>query len=77
MRVCILGHIQRGGSPSARDRVLASRLGAAAIKTLMEGHTNIMVGIVNGSIKITPIKIAVDRKKELDRSLIELAKLLR
>jgi 6-phosphofructokinase 1 len=77
MRVCILGHIQRGGSPTARDRVLASRLGAAAIKTLMEGHSGIMVGIVNGDIKITPIKVAVDRKKDLDHSLIELAKLLR
>ncbi|MEP0004609.1 MAG: 6-phosphofructokinase [Balneola sp.] len=77
MRVCILGHIQRGGSPTARDRVLASRLGAAAIKTLMEGHSGVMVGIVNGKIKITPIKVAVDRKKDLDHSLIELAKLLR
>ena len=77
MRVCILGHIQRGGSPTARDRVLASRLGAAAIKTLMEGHNDIMVGIVNNSLKITPLKVAVARKKDLDYSLIELARLLR
>ncbi|MEP1150724.1 MAG: 6-phosphofructokinase [Balneola sp.] len=77
MRVCILGHIQRGGSPTARDRVLASRLGASAIKTLMEGHTGIMVGIVNNSLKITPLKVAVARKKDLDYSLIELARLLR
>lgn len=77
MRVCILGHIQRGGSPTARDRVLASRLGAAAIKTLMEGHSDIMVGIVNNSLKITPLKVAVARKKDLDYSLIELARLLR
>ncbi|MEO9885387.1 MAG: 6-phosphofructokinase [Balneola sp.] len=77
MRVCILGHIQRGGSPSARDRVLASRLGAAAIKTLVEGHSEVMVGIVNNNIKITPLKVAVARKKDLDYSLIELARLLR
>ena len=77
MRVCILGHIQRGGSPSARDRVLASRLGAAAIKTLLEGHTGIMVGIVDNRLKITPLKVAVTEKKELDRSLIDLARLLR
>jgi 6-phosphofructokinase 1 len=77
MRVCILGHIQRGGSPTARDRVLASRLGVAAVKTLMEGHTGVMVGIVNNSLKITPLKVAVTKKKDLDYSLIELARLLR
>lgn len=77
LRVCILGHIQRGGSPTARDRVLASRLGAASIKTLMEGHSGIMVGIVDNALKITPLKIAVSKKKQLDRSLIDLARLLR
>lgn len=77
MRVCILGHIQRGGGPTARDRVLASRLGAAAVKVLVEGHTQIMVGIVNNALKITPIRIAVAKKKDLDYSLLELAKLLR
>lgn len=77
MRVCILGHIQRGGSPSARDRVLASRLGAAAIKTLLEGHTGIMVGVVNNGLKITSLEAAISKKKELDYSLIELARLLR
>lgn len=76
LRVCILGHMQRGGSPTARDRVLASRLGADAVKLLMEGHSGVMVGIVNNDIKITPIKVAVERKKDLDYSLIELAKLL-
>lgn len=77
MRVCILGHIQRGGRPTARDRVLASRLGAAAVKTLVEGHTEIMVGIVNNELKITPLRVAVSKKKDLDYSLIELAKQLR
>lgn len=77
MRVCILGHIQRGGTPTARDRVLASRLGAAAVKVLLEGHTDVMVGIVNNDLKITPLRVAVAKKKDLDYSLIELAKLLR
>lgn len=77
VRVCILGHIQRGGAPSARDRVTASRLGAAAVKLLVEGHTQVMVGIVNNALKITPLKIAVSKKKEIDHTLIELALHLR
>lgn len=77
MRVCILGHIQRGGAPTARDRVLASRLGAAAVKVLLEGHSEVMVGVVNNSLKITPMRVAISKKKELDHTLIELAKILR
>ena len=77
MRVCILGHIQRGGAPTARDRVLASRLGAAAVKVLLEGHSEVMVGVVNNSLKITPMRVAISKKKELDHTLIELAKTLR
>lgn len=77
MRVCILGHVQRGGSPTARDRVLASRLGAAAVKILLEGHSGVMVGVVNNAIKITPLRVAVSKKKDLDYSLVDLAKLLR
>lgn len=77
MRVCILGHIQRGGAPSARDRVLASRLGAAAVKTLREGHTGVMVGIANNDLKLTPLRVAVSKKKDLDYNLVQLAKLLR
>ncbi len=77
MRVCILGHIQRGGAPSARDRVLASRLGTAAVKVLMEGHTGVMVGILNNDLKLTPLRVAVSKKKDLDYNLVKLAKLLR
>ena len=77
MKVCILGHIQRGGTPSAHDRVLASRLGASAVKVLLEGHSEVMVGIVNNALKITPMRVAVSKKKNLDYALIELAKLLR
>lgn len=77
MRVCILGHIQRGGSPTARDRVLASRLGAAAVKVLKEGHSEVMVGVVNNALKITPLRVAISKKKEIDHRLIDLAKVLR
>ena len=77
VRVCILGHIQRGGSPSARDRVLASQLGAAAVKILTEGHSKIMVGVVNNALKITPIRVVVSKKKNLDYNLVKLAQLLR
>lgn len=77
MRVCILGHIQRGGSPTARDRVLASRLGAAAIRAIKEGHSEVMVGIVNNTIKITPLKMTFGKRKEINFELLELAKTLR
>ena len=76
MRVCILGHIQRGGSPSARDRVLASRLGLSAVEALLEGHTNVMVGIVNNEVKFTPMKNTWSKKKSIDYKLLELSKIL-
>jgi 6-phosphofructokinase 1 len=76
LRVTVLGHIQRGGSPSARDRVLASRLGAAAVEALLEGHRSVMVGIVNGDVKLTPLRQVVGRKKQIDYDLISLASAL-
>ncbi len=76
LRVCILGHVQRGGSPTARDRVLASRLGSAAVDALLEGHDSVMVGVVNGDIKLTPIRQVCDRKKQIDYDLLNLSNLL-
>ncbi len=76
MRVCILGHIQRGGSPTARDRVLASRLGAASVQALLDGHTNVMVGIVNNEIRITPMRNTWNKKKSINYDLVELYKIL-
>jgi len=76
MRVCILGHIQRGGQPTARDRVLASRLGAAAVQALTDGHTNVMVGVVDNQIKITPMRNVWSKKKSINYELLELAKIL-
>lgn len=77
LRVCILGHTQRGGSPTVRDRVLASRLGAAAVDALVEGHANVMVGIVNGSIVLTPSRTVWSRRKSIDYDLLKLTEMLR
>ncbi|MEM1269333.1 MAG: 6-phosphofructokinase [Bacteroidota bacterium] len=76
LRVCVLGHTQRGGSPTARDRVLASRLGASAVEALLQGHTNVMVGIVANKVKLTPMKHTWDRKKTIDYDLLKLASML-
>lgn len=77
LRVCVLGHIQRGGSPTARDRVLSSRLGHAAVKAAVEGHTKVMVGVVNNQIKLTPLRMTWSKKKDIDFEIVELAKILR
>ncbi len=76
LRVCILGHTQRGGSPNARDRVLASRLGSHAVEALLEGHSSVMVGIVNNEIKLTPMRNVWSRKKNIDYELLRLTELL-
>lgn len=76
LRVCILGHTQRGGAPSARDRVLASRLGASAVEALMDGHANVMVGIVNNEIRLTPMRNVWSRKKNINYELLKLTQLL-
>lgn len=71
VRVSILGHLQRGGSPSARDRILASRVGVGAIQALRQGQRNVMVGVRNNEIVYVPFADAVDKKKEIDRQLIQ------
>jgi 6-phosphofructokinase 1 len=77
LRVCILGHTQRGGAPSARDRVLASRLGAAAVDALVEGRHNVMVGIQDGEVRLTPSRNVWGRKKSINYELLRLIELLR
>jgi len=76
LRVCILGHTQRGGAPTARDRVLASRLGVAAVEALMQGHASVMVGVVNNEIKLTPARNVWSRKKTINYELLKLTQLL-
>ncbi len=75
-RVAILGHTQRGGSPSAHDRVLASALGAAAAAYLMAGQSNAMVGVKNGKVVLVPFKQVIGKKKELTNDLLELSQIL-
>ena len=64
-RVTILGHLQRGGSPTANDRILASRMGIAAVQALMEDQRNIMVGLRNGEIDYVPLTKAIKQKKDV------------
>ena len=71
VRVVILGHIQRGGSPSAQDRIIASRMGVAAIEALMEGQRNVMIGIVNDALVYVPFSKAVKKNKPIDEDLVE------
>ena len=75
-RVTILGHIQRGGSPTAIDRILASRMGEAAIEALMEGQRNVMIGIKNGQMVYVPFPKAVRHDKTIDRVSLDLVKIL-
>ncbi|MDZ4756570.1 MAG: 6-phosphofructokinase [Bacteroidota bacterium] len=75
-RVSVLGHIQRGGKPSAYDRLLGSRLGSGAVVELLEGETNKMVGLVSNELLLTPFAEAVGKRKQVDRSLLKLASIL-
>ena len=71
VRVTILGHLQRGGTPTACDRILASRLGHASIEALKEGQRNVMVGIHNDQIVYVPIDRAIKKDKPIDKELID------
>lgn len=75
-RVCILGHIQRGGSPSALDRMIASRMGYHAVECLMEGKHNVMVGVVNNKMHYTPLDNAVKAKQKISQDWLKVVKIL-
>jgi len=75
-RVSILGHMQRGGSPTCADRVLASRLGVAAVEGLVAGRKNEMVGVVNDEITFTKFSEVVSRKKKFPNDLMRMAEIL-
>lgn len=76
VRVTVLGHLQRGGSPTAFDRILSSRLGAEAIERLASGESGIMVAWQKSRIKSVKLSDALDEDKEIDKKLYELAKIL-
>jgi 6-phosphofructokinase 1 len=76
IRVAILGHIQRGGSPTSMDRLIASRMGYSAVECLLEGRHNVMVGIVNNKMQYTPLDNAVKAKQKISDEWLKIVKIL-
>lgn len=75
-KVCILGHTQRGGSPTAADRILASRLGAAAVEMLLQGKSDIMIGTQGQQLVFLPLEEAVSKTKNSPKDFLNLASVL-
>ena len=75
-RVSVLGHLQRGGSPSCFDRVLASRMGVKAVDFLLENKTNYMVGLKDGEIKLTPLEKAIKGKTNINKELLRVSDIM-
>ena len=76
VRVSVLGHMQRGGSPSCFDRVLASRLGVKAVELLLDGKTNLMVGIINNLIKATDLELAVKEQHKINPEILRISDIM-
>ena len=75
VRVSILGHLQRGGSPTAQDRILASRMGIAAIQALQENQRNVMIGIRENEIDYVPFKRAIKKERAISEELLEVLRI--
>ncbi|MGB5554776.1 MAG: 6-phosphofructokinase [Flavobacteriaceae bacterium] len=76
VRVSVLGHMQRGGAPSCYDRVLASRMGVKAVEALLEGKTNLMVGVRDNKMVLTPINKAIKGQSKMDKELIRVSEIM-
>jgi 6-phosphofructokinase 1 len=76
LRATTIGHVQRGGSPGAFDRLLATRLGAAAIEQLARGNHGVLVGLIKGEVQATPLADVAAHRKTLDPQLLELSRVL-
>jgi 6-phosphofructokinase 1 len=76
LRICILGHIQRGGAPSCFDRLIASRMGYSAVECLLDGRHNIFVGIVNNRMHFTPLNEAVKKQQRISEEWMRIVKIL-
>lgn len=76
VRVSVLGHMQRGGSPSCYDRVLASRLGVKAVESLLEGKSKFMVGMLNDKVALTPLEQAIKGHTEIDKELLRVSDIM-
>jgi 6-phosphofructokinase 1 len=75
-RVCILGHIQRGGAPSCHDRLIASHMGYYAVESLIMGRNNVMVGVINNKIHYTPFDKAIKEKQKIGQEWMKIVKIL-
>ena len=75
-KVTVIGHLQRGGSPTALDRIIASRMGAGAVEALLAGKSNIMVGIENGQLSHVPLKDAIRKHKDISKDMLRLGEIL-
>jgi len=75
-RVSILGHIQRGGAPSCMDRVLASRVGVAAVEALMAGRRNEMIGLIHNEIAYTPFELAIKHNTDINPDFLKIVEIL-
>ena len=75
-RVSVLGHMQRGGSPTCFDRVLASRLGVKAVELMIKGESNIMVGLQNNIVEITPFKKAIKGITKINTELLKVSDIM-
>lgn len=76
VRVSVLGHMQRGGSPSCFDRVLASRMGVKAVESMLEGKTNYMVGLINSKMELTPLQKAIKGKTKINLELLRVSDIM-
>jgi len=76
VRVSVLGHMQRGGSPSCFDRVLASRMGVKAVESLLDGKTNFMVGLKNNKMELTPLDKAIKGKSKINLELLRVSDIM-
>ncbi len=76
VRVSVLGHMQRGGSPSCFDRVLASRLGVKAVESILEGKSNYMVGLIQDKVALTPLEQAIKGSSKIDEELLRVSDIM-
>ena len=76
VRVSVLGHMQRGGTPTCFDRVLASRMGVYAVEKLISGNSNVMVGVIDEKMVLTPLKNAIKKNSKIDKNLIKVSDIL-
>ncbi len=76
VRVSVLGHMQRGGAPSCFDRVLASRMGVHAVELLIDGQSNVMVGLHNGQMSTTPLENAIKENNPIDKEILRVSDIM-